>query len=140
MTIKKLVLDRFTSWSSKSTSHGYPKIFNSDKVLVKVIWSVCFIVATTTCSYVVIQNIFNYLKYEVASRITVVHESSMEFPIITFCNRNPFTTDYAYELVKNFSIETKRWSPSDTTGAISLGALNMASSLDNERKKAGSYD
>ncbi len=46
----------------------------------------------------------DYLKYDATSQISLVNEISTQFPTVTFCDNNPFSTVYAEEFMQNISI------------------------------------
>ncbi|RNA05708.1 acid-sensing ion channel 4 [Brachionus plicatilis] len=88
---------------SSSTVHGLSKINNSQTTLSRVIWIIGFFVAVGCCSFMLIQNISEYLKYETTTKIETKFELSPVFPTVTVCNVNFFTSDYAIEFFSNRS-------------------------------------
>jgi len=71
--------------------------------------------STSYSSYLVIQSIITYLTYGVSTTTRVFYETPALFPKITFCNANPFASQYAYSLIQmgiysgqNLSIEQKK--------------------------------
>jgi hypothetical protein len=89
---------RFVEWSSSSTSHGYPNIFRTDKWGIRIMWLFFLLVSTGFCFYMVTRSIMDFLGYEVVTKIRVFNEVPIEFPTITICNINPFTTSASLEL------------------------------------------
>lgn len=65
-------------------------------------WLVMLIVSFSFCSYLIIKSIFGYLEYEVTTKIRLVHERPITFPMVSFCNLNPFTTPQANEYILNY--------------------------------------
>jgi hypothetical protein len=53
--------------------------------------------------YMFIKELINHFQYEVVTKVRTEYESSPVFPRITLCQSNPFTTKFAYEVVKNLS-------------------------------------
>jgi len=73
-----------------STSHGLPNIFRTQKKPIKIMWLILFSLFSSIGMYMVYKTISNYLKYEVVTKIDVIHEIPAEFPAITIINlRNP---------------------------------------------------
>lgn len=73
---------------SDSTSHGLPKIVNSERVCFKLMWLLSLVVSTSVGFYLIVSNIFDYLDYEVVTKIQIINESLMPFPTVTFYNLN----------------------------------------------------
>ena len=55
-------------------------------------------------AYIVSKNFLEYFSYETVSKIDVISEKPTEFPAITICNANPFTTTTALKLISNITI------------------------------------
>ena len=87
-----------------STGQAFLKVYNSKSLTIKLFWIACLVIASGSCSYFVIQTLFDFFSYKVNTVITNHYESSSPFPKITICNKNPNTTKYAYELKKNSSV------------------------------------
>ena len=56
----------------------------------KLIWLSFFLISLGLFIYSTIANINNYLEYNVVTSSKIVHQSSIEFPIVSFCNLNMF--------------------------------------------------
>ena len=54
--------------------------------------------SAAACSLLVIKSVNEYLHYEVTTTSRVLTEHQSNIPVITICNFNPFTTDYAASL------------------------------------------
>lgn len=80
-------------WAMQSTSHGIPKIASSPYTIIKIMWTIFFVASFGFCSYCLINSFREYFKYDVNTQMSVTTQSSLEFPTITFCNKNPFKTD-----------------------------------------------
>jgi hypothetical protein len=65
------------------------------------IFLVIFVAASSGySSFLVIQSIMEYFRYDVSTTSRSIHENPTLFPKITFCNVNWFTTEYAYDLTR----------------------------------------
>jgi hypothetical protein len=94
--IKEFIKDNLAN----SQTHGIPKIIKEENKLVKLMWIVCVIISAITCIALVTINIMDFLRFEVNSKIRVIHELPTIFPTVTICNKNMFTTDYSVQFLK----------------------------------------
>lgn len=77
-------------WIKMSTSHGLPRVFQTDQMYLKIFWFILFIVSTGCCIYLTYASVVSFFEYDVIVNIAVNKEQSMLFPAITFCNLVPF--------------------------------------------------
>jgi hypothetical protein len=90
-----LIKEYIREWSSTCTFHCYPKIFQYKSILIKIVWSILFGAFSAFTSFLVAKALIDYFQYEVISKIQVVNVDELDFPIITICDSNPFTTKHA---------------------------------------------
>jgi len=57
------------------------------------------LVSYALASYTTISLVLSYFDYGVTAKTTVVYETPVEFPKITLCNMNPFTTEYSLNVL-----------------------------------------
>jgi hypothetical protein len=82
--------DVLRDWASSSTSHGIPRIASSNYTIIKIIWTVFFIIALGA-SFMTLKKTFeNYFSYPVVTQIKRKTMPSTEFPTVTICSQNPF--------------------------------------------------
>jgi len=82
------------------------KIFHTHQIVLRLVLIVFVLVSTSFASYLVVSSVLDYFSYEVISTSrTIYEEAHFEFPKVTFCNVNPFTTKYAVEFLRNVSKE-----------------------------------
>ena len=98
-----LMKKEFVEWSLLTKFDCYSKIFENEIFWVKIVWLLLFLLFTGFTAWLVIFNIINYFHYEVTSIIEVKNERPSNFPAITICNNNPFTSLNAQSLMDNFS-------------------------------------
>ena len=98
---------RLKSILSNSTVHAVPNITRTKNKLVIILWSIFLFFSTGICSYFILDSIFEYYEYNTNTKIETIFESSSEFPEITVCNLNIFTTPYAFEFLNNLSRENQ---------------------------------
>jgi hypothetical protein len=71
---RHILREKFVEWSKISTSHGYPRIFQSEYMVLKCVWAVLTCVSTGFATYLVYRAIQGYLEYDVTSKIRLVNE------------------------------------------------------------------
>ena len=86
-----------------SSCQGLIKIFEHKRILIKALWIIFLIISTALCSYLVVTTIVEYSNFDVTTKIRKNKEDQTEFPTITICNKNFFTTDYALKFLKNYT-------------------------------------
>jgi hypothetical protein len=91
------------SWSEKVDINAYNKIFTyKNSRSCQCIWLLIFLASSAATFWIIILSITKYLDYEVVSQIEVVYEKPTQFPTVTICDNDPFTSkdaQYLYELV-----------------------------------------
>ena len=60
----------------------------------------CLFGLVSYTSYAIIDTLFVYFSYQVFTVAKTVYETPTLFPKITICNKNLFTTKYAFDLIK----------------------------------------
>ena len=79
----------------------FDQIFTTERdepLIVRFFWLVVFLFSASACVFLVAKSVQEYAKYEVTTTIRVVTEQKADFPAITFCSINPFSSPYADEL------------------------------------------
>ena len=94
------IFKKILDLGESSVIHGIPKIFKSNRVIIKLVWLLCLFVAISCCLYAMSSNINEYLSYDVSTNIKIITESKTEFPTVTVCNINPLTTTDGLELMQ----------------------------------------
>jgi hypothetical protein len=97
-----LILAKVLEISRGSTSHGIPNIFKPTRAPIRVLWTVCFLAALTTCSFMIFLSITDYYSYDVVTKYETVSEIPSPFPAVSICNVNPLTTQEAVNLTEFF--------------------------------------
>jgi hypothetical protein len=88
-----------------STSHGLPNALRTPHISMRVMWSLCFLVSMSVCSYLIIKSVLAFFEYEVITKVRVVNEFQSEFPRILICNLNQFTTLKALEFLMDKQVK-----------------------------------
>ena len=83
----------------------FSKIFvNHHSTPIKLLWTCSFLILASLTGYLVVQNLINYYQYEVVTQVDAVNVRPLEFPTVTLCNLNPFTSKYAENLIQHVSL------------------------------------
>ena len=87
--------ETFYEWSLRANVNCYVKIFQYNHCLAKLFWLMILTISVCLTAWVISWSILIYLDYGVTSQIGVVYEMPTEFPAVTFCDTNPFTSSQA---------------------------------------------
>jgi hypothetical protein len=134
----------FIERSQNLSGYGYPKIFKSRRIFLKLIFGVSLLISIGICSYLIVNSITIHLNYSTTSKIEFIHKIPMEFPQIDICNSNPFagTLSSVRELIKNVDIAKSLDSTTrnlfDSFRNSTAQSLNTLSEL-NEYSNVGYY-
>jgi len=86
------IKETFLEWSLRANANCYVKIFQYNHFLAKLFWLLILAISLSITAWIISWTIFSYLEYGVTSQIGIVYETPTDFPAVTFCNTNPFTT------------------------------------------------
>lgn len=73
------------------------KIYIYPSKLLKCFWIICLLLACSLCSYFVFESLVLFFSTEVNTITRTYSEISSKFPKIYICNKNLYTTKYAYD-------------------------------------------
>ncbi len=82
-----------------STIHGVSQLLKSKRFSLKLMWTSLLLTSLTYSSYLVYQNVSLFKSYPVVSLTRVNYMDSIDLPIITICNLNPFASTYSKQVV-----------------------------------------
>ena len=78
-----------------------PNMVRSQPRCLSVVWLLLFIASACMCGYSFYESIEQFMSWRVTTSIQrVANEEASKMPVVTFCSMSPFTTDYAFDLVK----------------------------------------
>ena len=80
------------------STHGIPSIIRSKYFLAKIFWSFLTVTSLICAIYFVVQSVLGYLEYNVLTQVRLVTNDSLEFPVVTICNRNQLATNHSVAL------------------------------------------
>ena len=96
----------FHEWSLLSHVDCFLKIFQSESLTGKCIWTLCLLIFTSLTATLVVLNITGFYSYEVVTKMETFHQVPTEFPTVTMCDANMFSTQAAQSLIQNISLES----------------------------------
>ena len=70
-----------------STLHGFANIFRTDRVPIRIMWSICITISTLLCLWFIIDSIVDFNQFDVITETKIKREKELDFPAITICNR-----------------------------------------------------
>lgn len=82
LRIKNAVINLIKS----STSHGLPRIFRTDRIFFRFMWTTVLLLSCCECAYLIYDSIFDFLKHDYTTSINTIYEHQSEFPTISFCS------------------------------------------------------
>ena len=99
------VKQTFLDWSRNADINCYQKMLDySGNYFAQFIWLMILLGSTGATFYLIAYSIIGFLKYEVTTQTSLVNEIPTQFPTVTFCDNNPFSTVYAHEFMQDISI------------------------------------
>lgn len=109
--------EEIKSWAIRSTFHGLPNIITSDRISIKILWSICFLVSAGYCGKVLVTSVTNYWNYDVDTVIEILRDTNADFPTVTFCSLHVCGLD-AYnvsKLLESYANRTRNESGTSNT-------------------------
>ncbi len=97
---KTLIKNKFKSWSISLGAHGIPRLFRAKHKSIKLMWLIFILFSISYCLLNLYRLLRVYLNYEYVTQSEVISEVPLEFPTITICDINPFTTKQAEILIE----------------------------------------
>ena len=97
---KHEVKKTFTEFMTTTPIHGLPQLMNTKTWYMKIFWIIFIGALFGFGIWLVVKAITDYLEHPVVSEVQENIETQMEFPAVTFCNLDPFATQYAIDHVE----------------------------------------
>lgn len=73
-----------------STLHGLQYVFTSRTLIRRILWALFLVAAIVWFSFQSSKLLRKYLSYPATTKVSLVYESSPEFPAVSICNFNRF--------------------------------------------------
>ena len=84
------------------TTHGLPNLSRTKYTFIKIMWLVLTISSAGVSVYFITETLSEYAEYSVTTEVRLINsEESLEFPTISICNKNRFSTNYSIDLVND---------------------------------------
>ena len=81
------------AWSQSVDINCYTKMMDyRPNYKIQFIWLIILLGSTGATFYFIAKSLIDYFGYEVVSKTNVVYEIPTQFPTVTFCDNNPFST------------------------------------------------
>jgi hypothetical protein len=68
-----------------STAHGIPNIIRSKNRFIVLMWFIFFASFVCIGSYLVMNSIFDYLKFNTVTTVSIINEHQAPFPAVSIC-------------------------------------------------------
>ena len=75
-------------------------MFDSPRYIIRLHLVLFLLVALGLAAYTSIKLMLSYFEYQVTTTTRTINETPVDFPKITVCNLNPFTTQYGLDILK----------------------------------------
>lgn len=94
---------RWREWCLATSIHGLPNIIRAQSYWRFFFWLVSLIICLVLCVLLVVSNIRDYLDYSVVTKArTLPMAADEKFPVVSFCNENPFISPADNEYLRDF--------------------------------------
>ena len=130
----------FLDWSKRVDINVYTKMLEySPNYKVQFIWLLILLGSTGATFYFISKSIIDYFNYDVVSQTTVINEVPTQFPAVTFCDNNPFSTEEAQIYMESVADSNGLVSSKSPLEMLILSQLNSSSpsTSDELRMKLG---
>lgn len=115
---KRLIKD----WALNTTFHGIPNAERSKYIFWKIAWVSIFLAALSYSAFVIVFHFIEFYTYGSYTTIQLFDTSQINFPAITICNMNPFSTLDAVDFVS-------KGINSNVTSSLQNDYFNVATGL-----------
>ena len=80
-----------------STSHGLPSFFRTERIAIKVMWFIAWLIFLTLGIYTVVNGVLDYFQWGITTQIGILYEIPTPFPTITFKPLKRQRTEYTLD-------------------------------------------
>ena len=127
----------FSLWSQNVDINCYQKMLGyASNMKVQFLWLIILLGSTGATFYFITKSTLDYFTYDVVSKTSLLNEMPTQFPTITFCDNNPFSTRQA-QTYMDMIAERNNISTSSWDGLIPLTQAFMSSPLINDEERRG---
>ena len=100
--MKRIKTEAIECVESLST-HGLPNLSRSKYKPIKFMWLVLTIGFAGSSFYFIIRSLIDYFHYNVSTEVRMIYENDLEFPSISICNKNKFSTNMSIDYIKQLT-------------------------------------
>ena len=72
-----------------STCHGIPNITRTNSIIIRLVWTIAFIISFVYSILSVVQMGIEYLNFDIVVNMELIQDFNIDFPAVTICNNNP---------------------------------------------------
>ena len=84
------------------TIHGIPNFVRSKSYLIKFIWIILTLASTIISIHFVMKTLQEYFEFNVTTEVRMIDSNNeIDFPTITICNKNKFTSNFSINYIPN---------------------------------------
>ena len=126
----------FFAWSQSVDINCYTKMMAyRPNYKVQFIWLLILLGSTGATFYFISKSVIDYFNYDVVSQTCVINEMPTQFPAVTFCDNNPFSTEEAKVFMEHVANSNGLSSLQSYFDLLFLSQLNAASPLTNDETR-----
>ena len=81
--IKKFVKKSISEITIINGNQFHNKLLNRSKKRNNLVWSIFFVISLCIFSFMIFKSVKNYLKYDVITKIAIIHEIPAKYPAIS---------------------------------------------------------
>ena len=83
-----------------ANAHGVPKIFNSERVVIRLMWLICILICSSLCIWMLTKTVDSFFEYSAVTNIDIKPEMPSPFPSVRICSLTPTLRNYTlYERI-----------------------------------------
>ena len=87
---------------------GFLNILRANNVISFISWLIIFVASISATLYLIVSAVSDFLRYDISSTVRYLTEERSVLPTVTLCNINPFTTEYAIDLLRQANVTFPR--------------------------------
>ena len=77
-----IIKENIKSIIEDSTIHGIPRIIQSNSLISKIVWAICFLVSAGWCIYMILTGLSSYLQWNDVTSIEIITEIPARLPMV----------------------------------------------------------
>jgi hypothetical protein len=123
-SLKIEILNEIKETLSSSSIHSFPNIVQTKFKSIKFVWVICFLISSSACAFFITTSLNEYFEYDIVSKTNTKYKTKIDFPIISICETNPFSNDFAGEFIrKEFNLNLSDFDYTQSASALNYDFL-----------------